>query len=77
MNFGYVKIWTKIRDIQLTMSYRSSNVTTQEIYKGPTNEHIFPGSKRLFYIYIYIYIYICMYLLNTSVQSFKITRPNY
>jgi len=42
-------------NIQLTMSYQSSNATTNGKYKGPTNEHIFRGYKRL-YINIYIYI---------------------
>jgi len=57
------------KNIQLTMSYRSSNVTTNEIYKGPLTSTFFADLSA--------FIYICMYVLNTSVQSFKITRPNY
>jgi len=37
-----------------------NRVKINEIYKGPTNEHIFHESKR--FIYIHTYIYICMYV---------------
>jgi len=52
--------------------YNRYNIITNEIYKGPANEHIFCGSKRL-YIYIYIYIYIYTYRVGHFNSSTQIT----